>query len=282
METASIIIPVYNKIATTLECIRRIREQNSLTQWPRHPGGGYEIVVADNASTDDTERAVRALEGIVYIRNDENLGVAAALNAGAGAAKGGVFVFMHNDVFVEKAGWIAEFHRFLVERTGAGVTGLYGAKTLRRDASFRGKSIVHCKDGPPAIRPFASGAAGVTVATAVAVVDGLLMAVRREVFHAVRGFNEDFPIHHYDKDFSMRAAAAGLINHVLCIPFKHPCATTRRDVAGEDDVRERDRLRFIALWDKSLPYDVSSWKAGLNALFRRVYPVNNVKKILTL
>ena len=256
MADVGIVIPVYNKIATTLECIGHIREQN--------PAGGYEIVVVDNASTDDTPRALGALEGVGYVRNDRNLGVSAALNVGAQRIpRADILVFMHNDVFVEKKGWIEDIHRFLMERADAGVTGLYGAKTLRRDASFRGRSIVHCKSGSPAARAFASGS------TAAAVVDGLLMAVRREVFQAARSFNEDFPIHHYDKDFSMRAAALGLKNHVLCIPFRHLCAVTRRDIAGEDDIRERDRLRFIALWDGHLPFDVSSRWDRFFALFGR-------------
>ena len=243
MEGAGVIIPVYGKIETALERIRHIRGTP--------PGGGYEIVAVDNASTHDTRRAIAAPGGIVYAGNDENPGAAAALNADAGAAKSAAPVFMHNDVFAEKEGRVDEYGRFLAGRHDAGVVDLHGAGTQRRDASFRGRSIVRYKNGSPAMRRRTAGATG------VAVVDGLPTDVRRETFDAVGGFNEEFPIHRRHRDFPMRAAAAGLKNRVPYIPFKHPCAVTRRDAAGRDDARERNRPRFMALWGKRPPCDVS-------------------------
>ena len=264
MEGLSIIIPVFNKFETTRKCIDHIRAFNR--------GGLYEILIVDNGSTDETpDFFLKENEGkdspgesppvmgkehersgrLLYIRNQENLGVAKALNMGALRANHGTLCFMHNDVFVYREQWTAEIGDFILRTGNAGVVGLYGAKTLRKDGSFRGRTIVHAeKNGPAMKRPFEK----------VAVVDGLLMAVRREIFEKIGRFSTDFPVHYYDKDLSARAANAGLENYVLNIPFEHICNITRQDVPGEDRRRDEAEKIFTERWKAILPMDVTTWR----------------------
>jgi GT2 family glycosyltransferase len=59
---------------------------------------GDELVVVDNASSDDTVEVVRALAPqAVVVRNPQNLGFAAGANAGAAAATGDLLVFLNPD-----------------------------------------------------------------------------------------------------------------------------------------------------------------------------------------
>lgn len=260
MEAISVIIPVFNKIETTVRCIDSIRQRNE--------GCSFEIIIVDNGSTDSTQqifilgagfKPVPASGQIVYIRNHENLGVAKAFNIGANAAKYNIFCFMHNDVFVFKDNWMAALQDFIVKTSKAGVVGLYGAKTLLKDGRFRGKTIVHAKKDSPAIhRPFEK----------VAVVDGLLMAINSAAFKETGGFCEDFSVHYYDKDISMRALKNGFENYVLSIPFEHICGTTRNQINKDEIVLDAAQKKFVEMWRGFLPADVTTWREKIGYLFR--------------
>ncbi|HYQ47880.1 MAG TPA: glycosyltransferase, partial [Thermodesulfovibrionales bacterium] len=144
MGKVSVIIPVYNKIEMTLRCIEHIRRTND--------PASFEIVIVDNGSSDATENTLAKDAGIVYLRNRENLGISRACNEAAGLAHHNTFCFMHNDVFVWQQDWISRLAGFIAATPDAGVVGLYGAKLLRKDGSFRGRSIVHAKKDAPAMR----------------------------------------------------------------------------------------------------------------------------------
>jgi GT2 family glycosyltransferase len=132
---------------------------------------------------------------------------------------------------------------------------LYGAKVLRKDGSFRGKTIVHAKKASPVMKRSEEK---------VAVVDGMLLAMKREAFTKVSGFNEDFAIHYYDKDISMRSLSRGMTNYILNVPFEHAAATTRKGIREDDKVREEARMKFIGIWRDHLPVDTSIWQEKIS------------------
>ncbi len=261
MEGLSIVIPVFNKIESTVKCINSIREFNM--------DCAYEIIVVDNGSTDETQgffsgssspgnRDARGFsddEKIIYIRNEENLGVSRGFNMGAEAAGYNILCFMHNDVFIFMDNWAAVICDFLVRTANTGVAGLYGAKTLRKDSSFRGKTIVHSMRGRPSFHKHSEKAA---------VIDGLLMAVRRPVFERIGGYCEDFTFHFYDKDISLRSLKNGFDNYVLNIPFEHACATTRKEIKDDERIRYEDKKRFLEKWSGHLPADVTTWREKID------------------
>jgi len=260
MEAVSIIIPVFNKIESTLKCVNSIREFNKDRE--------YEIIVVDNGSTDSTPQVFSggkaSAEGLLrgrfkYIRNSGNLGVSRALNLGAEAAGYGILCFMHNDVFVFQEHWTSVIGGFINEMPDAGVVGLFGAKTMRTDGSFRGKTIVHSKrDNPSMRKPFER----------VAVVDGMLMAIKKSVFKETGGLFNDFTIHFYDKDLSMRTLKNGYVNYVLNIPFEHHCGTTRSIIDKENRVRGEAKKKFMEIWHKQLPVDVTTWHERISCFFK--------------
>ncbi|MBZ0272887.1 glycosyltransferase family 2 protein [bacterium] len=87
----SIIIPTYNCAATLPRAIASLKAQT----YPR-----TEIIVSDDASTDDTARVVCAL-GLTYLRQEKNAGAAVARNEGARAAKGDIFFFAEADGYYD-------------------------------------------------------------------------------------------------------------------------------------------------------------------------------------
>jgi len=88
----SFVIPAYNEELTILATIASIQEAMSAV------GGDYEIVVADDASTDRTAAiATEAGARVVHVQNRQ---ISKTRNAGAAAAKGDRLIFVDADTRV--------------------------------------------------------------------------------------------------------------------------------------------------------------------------------------
>jgi O-antigen biosynthesis protein len=87
----SIIIPVFNKYNFTKSCL------NDLLHLPED----HEIIVVDNASSDETNKELDGNKEIVYCRNDQNLGFAKACNIGYGLSTAPNILFLNNDIRVK-------------------------------------------------------------------------------------------------------------------------------------------------------------------------------------
>lgn len=87
----SIVIPVWNKFNFTRNCLR------DLTQLPQD----HELIIVDNASSDETQSVLEPAKEVVYHRNTENLGFAKACNIGYGLASAPNILFLNNDIRVQ-------------------------------------------------------------------------------------------------------------------------------------------------------------------------------------
>jgi len=91
---ASMIIVTYNNTETIRQCLRFVQ---AFTHTP------HEVIVCDNASTDDTVTIVSSeFPHVKLIRNTEILGFAAANNLGASQALGWVLEFINPDLYVSE------------------------------------------------------------------------------------------------------------------------------------------------------------------------------------
>ena len=86
----SVIIPTYNRANFIKRAIDSVLIQNY---------ENIEIIVVDDASTDNTESVVKGIKDsrIIYVKNDRNLGVSASRNKAIGMAKGEVIAFLDSD-----------------------------------------------------------------------------------------------------------------------------------------------------------------------------------------
>lgn len=78
--------------ATTMDGAKFLKQMLPIAK--REPNA--EVIVVDNKSFDDTEEVCKA-HGVVYIKNEENMGFAVANNQGASVAKGDKLLFLNND-----------------------------------------------------------------------------------------------------------------------------------------------------------------------------------------
>lgn len=122
----SIIIPVWNKWNYTYRCLQAILENTAVDIQ-------YEIILVDNASTDETSEMLEHIKNIKVIANRENLGFVNGCNTGAAEAKGEYILFLNNDTQVT-TGWLNAMVD-LIERDKA--IGLVGAKLIYPDGRLQ-------------------------------------------------------------------------------------------------------------------------------------------------
>ncbi|MGH8875583.1 MAG: glycosyltransferase family 2 protein, partial [Acidimicrobiia bacterium] len=84
----SVIIPTYNRSGLVGRALRSVMAQTYRD---------FEVIVIDDASTDDTAQVVVGFPGVRYLRNDTNLGGAASRNRGIAAARGDYVAFLDSD-----------------------------------------------------------------------------------------------------------------------------------------------------------------------------------------
>lgn len=106
---ASLVIPVYNQLEYTKQCVESILART---------GAPFELIIVDNASTDGTREYLKTLPATV-ITNDQNLGCAKAWNQGVRASRGDLIAILNNDIVVTN-GWLTGLRRFL-EDQGHGI-----------------------------------------------------------------------------------------------------------------------------------------------------------------
>src|SRR5688572_20870598 len=116
----SIIIPVFNKLSFTRQCLSRIGRAAS-TSPP------FEVIVVDNGSTDDTKQffgsAVDYEFPFRYHSNDANLGFSRANNIGAGLSTEKYLLFLNNDTIV-LPGWLDAMVRTAESDRRIGIVGI--------------------------------------------------------------------------------------------------------------------------------------------------------------
>lgn len=89
----SVIIVNYNTRQLLCNCLRSIQERTTYIE--------YEVIIVDNASTDDSyEIVTRDFPWVRWIQSEENLGFGRANNLGMSVAKGKYFFLLNSDTLL--------------------------------------------------------------------------------------------------------------------------------------------------------------------------------------
>jgi len=207
----TIIIPAYNQAELTRQCLERVHA--SLPD-----GKAIEVIVVDNASTDETPQVLRTLAqrypALRVIRNEHNYLFARACNQGAAAARGEVLVFLNNDT-EPRAGWLEAGLRVLGEDKGIGAVG---GRLLYPDGTLQHAGIEFVPEGQPGYRWWPMhrylGIPGddsrVAAREDVVAVTGACLFVRKADFEMIEGFDESYIMYFEDLDLCFKLRRAGL------------------------------------------------------------------------
>jgi len=175
----------------------------------------FEIIVADNHSDDETVAWVREYAPEVkVVELDRNYGYAGGNNRAAAAATGDILLFLNNDVAVTK-NWLAP----LSDTFRNGVADIVQPKLRSwRDPDYF-EYAGACGGYIDRLGfPFCRGRLFDTVEKDVGQYDqqvpllwatGAALAIRREVFLDLGGFDEEFEFHMEEIDLCWRAQKAG-------------------------------------------------------------------------
>jgi len=199
----SIILPVFNKWILSLNCLRSL-------SIARHGCRNFEVILADDASTDATGEIVEANSWMRSIRLEKNSGFVENCNNAAAHARGNVLLFLNNDTLVGN-GWLGALLGSLQRRPGVGVVGsqVYGSDggLLESGGILWGNGDVwnHGRGFGPE-RWFE-----LDHEREVDYVSGCAMAIRRELWQRLAGFDLRYrPAYCEDADFCLRAREAGM------------------------------------------------------------------------
>jgi len=219
----------------------------------------FALAVVDNGSRDDAPTFFRHLAypfPVRFHRNADAGPVLAAYNQAWRLADTEYVCLLHTDIEMLEPAWVA---RLLAphDRPDSGLSGLYGAKRVRRDGGYGAGSIVHS---------LAEGATVRAPYEEVAVVDGVCLCLRRSLLEQVGGVDEGYGFHGYDRDLSFAVRETGRRCLVVHAPFRHGRDRTgARDFATGGESESQDpsgrrsaRARFARKFAHQLPCDVRS------------------------
>ncbi len=110
----SIVVPVHNKYAFTHKCLFSIKENT--------PGIHYEVIIADDASSDETVQIQTKIRHVLVVRNEKSLGFLGNCNRAAQQARGRYILFLNNDTVVQP-GWLSSLIKPMEADATIGMTG---------------------------------------------------------------------------------------------------------------------------------------------------------------
>jgi peptidoglycan/xylan/chitin deacetylase (PgdA/CDA1 family)/GT2 family glycosyltransferase len=187
----SVVIPAYNEEIYLLSCLESIKNQDY--------AGEYEVIVVDNASTDNTAKIARDCGAKVVYESKRS--PACARQKGAEVAKGKIIAFIDADTKAPTH-WLSTIvWRFLCEREIVALSGPYAycdAGKFTKITSYIGNFFSIITD-QLFRKVFRKGPA----------VWGCNFAVRRSAFWKVGGFDTNIKFYGEEYELSLRLKKAG-------------------------------------------------------------------------
>ncbi|HEY3119342.1 MAG TPA: glycosyltransferase family 2 protein, partial [Vicinamibacteria bacterium] len=130
----SVVLVLFNRAELTLRCLRSIAEERRIP---------LEIILVDNASTDQTEALLERLDGVRVIRNAENRGFVLAVNQAARRARGRYLLLLNNDTELLPDALTAA----VAVLQGSEDVGAVGGKVLSVDGRLQEAGSIVWNDG---------------------------------------------------------------------------------------------------------------------------------------
>ncbi len=210
---ASLVVLAWNGWEETRECLASLLHFD--------PGISHEILVVDNASTDETREEMPRMAAVVphlrHVRSETNLGFSGGNNLGAREARGKYLLFLNNDIVIQDPRWLRRLVETMESDPRVGSTGQFGVADCEGEAE-------DCAFFQVVFFP------GLMVP--VAWISGYCLMVRRDAFDAVGGWRGDLygMAGHEDihMGYALRAKGWTSVVPPRWIPLFHKIRRTRK------------------------------------------------------
>lgn len=244
--TVSIVIPVYNQFEFTYHCVESIL---------KHSGDvTYEILIANDCSTDLTTEIDKILPGVRCITNEQNLRFLRNCNRAAGFAKGKYILFLNNDTQVQPD-WLRPLVT-LIE--SAPDVGLVGSKLIYPDGKLQEAGGILWRDGSawnfgnrqnPALPQF-------NYVKQVDYISGAAIMLSRRLWEEIGGFDETFaPAYCEDSDlcFTVRKLGYRVLYQPLSVVVHFEGVSNGTDTSsGQKKYQIENSKKFREKWAEEL------------------------------
>lgn len=243
---ATLIVPTRDAAADVDTCLRSVFSRSTYRD--------FDVLLVDNGSTDPGalalfERWSREEPRVRVVRDDSPFNFSRLNNAAAKLTGADYLIFLNNDTEVIAPDWMER----LLEQAQRPSIGAAGALLLYPDDTVQHGGVViglggcadhshkHFRSGDPG---YFGALAGVTNYSAVT---AACLAIRRELFEAVGGFDEQFAVAYNDVDLCLRLLASGKRN--VFVPgarlYHFESKSRGVDVDGSRAKRFRDEMRLL-------------------------------------
>ena len=257
----SIIIPAYNQFDYTYHCLESILKNSGECT--------YEILLANDCSTDLTARIEEIIEGIRVITNESNMRFLLNCNNAAKLAKGKYILFLNNDTQVQE-NWLLP----LVELMEKNPTiGMIGSKLLYADGYLQEAGGIMWKDASawnygnrqnPNDSEF-------NYVREVDYISGAAIMIRTSLWREIGGFDERFvPAYCEDSDlaFEVRRHGYKVVYQPQSVVVHFEGISNGTDVnAGQKKYQVDNQKKFHEKWKEEL--EKNHFENGTNVFLAR-------------
>lgn len=198
--TVSIVIPVYNEFDYTYNCLKSILKNSGDI--------AYEVLIADDCSTDVTKDAGKVASNVKLITTEKNVGFLLNCNHAAQYAKGKYILFLNNDTQVQ-ANWLEPLVS-LIEQDEK--IGMVGSKLVYPDGYLQEAGGILWKDASawnygnrksPEDSEY-------NYVKEVDYISGAAVMIRKDLWKKIGGFDERFaPAYCEDSDLAFEVRKHG-------------------------------------------------------------------------
>ncbi|MDX1643887.1 MAG: glycosyltransferase, partial [Thermoanaerobaculia bacterium] len=196
----SVVLVLYNRADMTLGCLRTVAAEVDVP---------YEVVVVDNASSDETPALLDRIDGVKVLSNAENRGFVEAANQAARGANGEYLLLLNNDAELERGSVHAALEVFDREPE----VGAVGGMILRLDGRLQEAGSIVWSDGSCLGygRGDAPGHPAYMFRRDVDFCSGAFLLTPQQIFQDLGGFDERFsPAYYEETDYCLRLRERGL------------------------------------------------------------------------
>ncbi len=242
----SIVIPVYNQWLHTYCCLLSILEHT--------PDIRYEVIVADDVSTDETVNILSYTRNVTVVRNQNNLGFLLNCNNAASKARGKYILFLNNDTNVQE-NWLNHLVN-LIESDEK--IGMVGSKLVYPNGRLQEAGGIIWKDASgwnygnmdhPAKPEY-------NYVKEVDYISGASIMIRSDLWNQIGGFDERFaPAYYEDADlaFEVRKYGYKVMYQPKSVVVHFEGRSHGTDInAGIKSYQVKNREKFIEKWKDNL------------------------------